>query len=158
MADNYCKCKGCKYIDPNSRSGYKWYCTYYGRYEDPDRVQECSHFVNQDSGGGCFLTSACCEYMGLADDCKELTTLRNFRDNHLKKTQDGAALVARYYEIAPGIVEKINAHSEKDKIYKDIYTEVCRICTMIDAQEYNAAIEAYRTMVELVGGETVHRR
>ena len=43
--DYYCKCKDCKYIDPSERDkGYKWYCEYYGRYEDPDKLQECKNF------------------------------------------------------------------------------------------------------------------
>jgi len=42
--DYYCKCKDCKYIDPSERSGCKWYCEYYGRYEDPDKLQECKNF------------------------------------------------------------------------------------------------------------------
>ena len=29
---------------------------------------------------GCFLTTACCEVLGLADDCFELRTLRRYRD------------------------------------------------------------------------------
>ncbi|MCR5185944.1 MAG: hypothetical protein K6D97_02360 [Clostridia bacterium] len=45
MFDNYCKCKGCKYIDPTEKKGYKWYCTYYKTYEDPDKVHECSKYV-----------------------------------------------------------------------------------------------------------------
>ena len=28
--DYYCKCKDCNYIDPSEKSGYKWYCEYYG--------------------------------------------------------------------------------------------------------------------------------
>lgn len=45
MAIDYaCKCKKCKYIDPTERSGYKWYCTYHGTYEDPDAVQECKDY------------------------------------------------------------------------------------------------------------------
>ena len=149
MADYYCKCKGCKHIDPNERSGYKWYCTWYGRYEDPDKVQECRHFENQNgSGGGCFLTSACCQYMGFADDCKELTTLRNFRDIYLKQTDEGMSLVEEYYKIAPAIVEKIKVHSKKDKILKDIYTQVCKICEMIDDGKHEEAVRAYTQMVK----------
>lgn len=149
MADYYCKCKGCKYIDPNSRSGYKWYCSYYRSYEDPDKLRECTHFQSDSSsGGGCFLTSACCEYMGLADDCKELTTLRNFRDTYLKPTQDGNALVEEYYKIAPSIVEKINAHSKKGEILKDIYTQVCKICDMIESGKHDDAVKAYTQMVK----------
>ena len=42
--DYYCKCKGCKYIDPTERDKYKWWCEYYKSYEDPDEVKECKHY------------------------------------------------------------------------------------------------------------------
>src|SRR5690606_29479169 len=34
---------------------------------------------------GCFLTTATCQVVGLADDCWELTTLRHFRDGWLAR-------------------------------------------------------------------------
>ena len=34
---------------------------------------------------GCFITTACCETLGLADDCFELRTLRRYRDEVLAK-------------------------------------------------------------------------
>lgn len=42
--DYYCKCKNCKYVDPTDRKGYKWYCTSYGCYEDPDQIKECKRY------------------------------------------------------------------------------------------------------------------
>lgn len=45
--DYYCKCKYCKYINPNERKSYKWYCEYYGCYEDPDVLRECKKFKEQ---------------------------------------------------------------------------------------------------------------
>ncbi len=47
MTDYYCKCKGCKYADPTERSGYKWYCTEYRTYEDPDKIRECRRFKKE---------------------------------------------------------------------------------------------------------------
>ena len=43
----YCKCKKCKYIDPTEKEGYKWYCEYYERYEDPDEVKECKYYTDR---------------------------------------------------------------------------------------------------------------
>lgn len=61
---------------------------------------------NSSASGGiggmsCYLTTACCEYMGLPDDCEELTILRVFRDSLPE------SLVKEYYRIAPAIVSKI---------------------------------------------------
>lgn len=39
--------------------------------------------------GGCYITTATCEEYGKPDDCYELTTFRNFRDNWLKNNPMG---------------------------------------------------------------------
>lgn len=44
MNDDWCKCKGCIYIDPNSKNGGKWWCEYYKDWEEPNEPKECEHF------------------------------------------------------------------------------------------------------------------
>lgn len=56
---------------------------------------------------GCFLTTACCGEVGLADDCFELTTLRQFRDQALIKMSAGKDQVQQYYQLAPAILKRI---------------------------------------------------
>ena len=53
---------------------------------------------------GCFITTACCETLGLEDDCFELRTLRHYRDTVLAKQPGGAEAIARYYALAPAIL------------------------------------------------------
>ncbi len=62
---------------------------------------------------GCFITTACCEVLGLDDDCFELRTLRRYRDGVLAKEPGGAAAIARYYALAPHTLAQLrqNAHS-----------------------------------------------
>ncbi len=57
--------------------------------------------------GGCFITTAACEVLGLDDDCFELSTLRRYRDEVLAKRPGGKAEIARYYEIAPLILARM---------------------------------------------------
>lgn len=49
----------------------------------------------------CFLTTAASVHKGLAGDCRELQTLRRFRDGYRCESPDRRAMVARYYELAP---------------------------------------------------------
>lgn len=56
--------------------------------------EECPRYKAGTSSGGCFLTSACTEAKGLADDCYELTMLRAFRDEYLVKQKSGKAEIA----------------------------------------------------------------
>lgn len=53
---------------------------------------------------GCFITTACCEVLGLDDNCFELATLRRYRDFVLLKRPGGVAAIALYYELAPSIL------------------------------------------------------
>jgi hypothetical protein len=56
---------------------------------------------------GCFLTTACCEVLGLPDDCFELRTLRRYRDETLPAMPGGAAAIAAYYLVAPTILDRL---------------------------------------------------
>ena len=56
---------------------------------------------------GCFLTSAACDTIGLADDCWELRTLRRFRDDWLVRQDGGAQDIASYYAHAPAIAARL---------------------------------------------------
>lgn len=99
-------------------------------------------------GGGCFLTSACVEYLGKADDCEELTALKSFRDNYMKSTKEGNALVKRYYEIAPEIVERINASDKKETYYQYIYEVIEKCVKLIELKEYERTLNEYKFMVK----------
>lgn len=144
-------CGACKEFEfeGNDKKGYcRRYRSYYW---DTDT---CSHYDEDEqrlaSGGGCFLTTACCQHRGLPDDCYELTTLRNFRDTHLMKTEEGRSLVEEYYKIAPAIVDGIMASANSAEILENIYGEICRVLVLIEAKRYEQAIEAYRAMVASV--------
>lgn len=78
-----------------------------------------------DAGGekkksGCFLSTAACQFKGLPDDCDELETLRRFRDDHLLKSEHGAAMVAHYYSVAPDIAESLIDPEELESVWQVI--------------------------------------
>ena len=101
--------------------------------------------------GWCFITTAVCEYLGKPDDCFELTTLRDFRDNWLALQSGGKDDIRRYYEIAPRIVEKLAASEEKDYIYEKIRREYIEPCLEeISHGRNDACRERYRAMVDML--------
>ena len=144
----------------NRISGGKGYCEIWD--EEYYRSHECSKYApvfgyggnsSSNEKGGCFLTSACTEYLGLPDDCEELTVLRNFRDSVLKTTSEGKALVEEYYRIAPDLVNKINASMQKDEIYKNIYKQITECIDAIGENKNDLAVQLYKSMVEYVTAE-----
>ena len=111
--------------------------------------EECPRYKNRDSGSsGCFLTSACVESKGLADDCRELTVLRNFRDTYMKKTESGCFDICEYYHTAPIIVEKIKLLPNAIEIFDKIYNELVVPCVKLI--DNNCNDEAYRTYKDYV--------
>ena len=56
---------------------------------------------------GCFITSACCDALGLDDGCFELRALRRYRDDVLAKRPGGADAIAAYYASAPVILTRL---------------------------------------------------
>lgn len=99
------------------------------------------------SSGGCFLTSACVEYLGKEDNCEELTALRNFRDGYMNKTEEGKELIKEYYQVAPQIVQCIDSSSQKDDFYKYIYGEICKCVNLIQGGENETVLNIYKNMV-----------
>lgn len=71
--------------------------------------------------GGFFVTSACCDTLGKADDCWELQALRAFRDGWLARRQNGAEWIALYYRTAPAIVSQIMARSDCNRRFRRLY-------------------------------------
>lgn len=94
--------------------------------------------------GGCFLTTAACDYKGLADNCRELIMLRDFRDNYLQVTDEGRTLVERYYRIAPVIVRNIESNTE----FEYIWRVICRCVQNIEEDQPEKALINYRAMTE----------
>ena len=132
--DYYCT-KNEDYV--NSDVYYK-YCRKYD-YDD------CPIYKGDSSSGGCYLTSACVEARGLPDDCMELQTLRDFRDNWLKQQPCGQDEVAEYYATAPRIVDKINSLSNSKEIWGELYTTLVLPCVkLIKDGELEAAHKKYR--------------
>ncbi len=145
--DNYGKCKNCEYGEPQD-SGWKWYCTYYKTLEDPDEVKDCRMYRSRGSGSsGCFLTTACCVYKGLPDDCHELQTMRNLRDKYIKEQSYGEELISNYYAEAPKIVEAINNSNRRDEILEKTYKKILSIVNLVEQGKKDEAVILYMMML-----------
>lgn len=126
---------------------YNKYCSngYYDYSDCPIYKAEGS---SSSSSSGCFLTSACVEAKGLPDDCRELTTLRRYRDEYLAKQDCGQCEINHYYHVAPQIVEKIKARPDALAVFEHIYDELVVPCVRhIDAGDMEAAHTLYRDCV-----------
>ena len=116
----------------------KWYGS---TYEPSDSSSSSSS--KDDS---CYLTTACIVAKNLPDDCAELQTLRNFRDNYLKNLPEGEAEIAEYYATAPLIVKKVNLLPDANLIWTKLYSELVEPCVkMIHEGKLEETHRLYRT-------------
>ena len=99
----------------------------------------------ESSGGGCFLTTACCKHAGLPDDCWELTTLRIFRDRYRQSSQAAEEEINIYYELAPKLVCAIENAPNPDDIFKIILLRVREAAKCAEDGLDKKALYIYRT-------------
>ncbi len=130
----------------------------YQRYCKKYSYDECPIYKGNPDSSSCYLTSACVLAKGLPDDCKELTVLRNFRDNWLKKQPGGEAEVAEYYATAPAVVKAINDRADANEVWENLYEALILPCVeMIEKGQMEEVHGFYRetarNLNEVYGGK-----
>jgi len=80
----------------------------------------------EETNTGCIITTACAEMLGLPDNCDELQTLRDFRDNYLMNTLNGRIAVDLYYKIAGDILAMIEDDPAREKMLKSVFRKHIR--------------------------------
>jgi hypothetical protein len=96
----------------------------------------------------CFLTTACVFAQGLPDDCLELRTLRQFRDDHVSRTPGGVLLIQSYYTTAPRIILGIESESGHEVHYRTLWRELVHPCvTLIECGRKASALDRYQQIV-----------
>lgn len=123
------------------------------KYYDGDNSTDSHNISGRGSGTeGCFLTTACVEARGLADDCLELKTLRAFRDNYMANLSNGQSEIEKYYEIAPEIVKSINSCANAKETWAFIYDKlIVPSVNMIKAGNFEKAYSHYKEYALMLG-------
>ena len=98
---------------------------------------------------GCFITTACCEVLGLGDNCFELRALRRYRDRVLAKRPGGAASIALYYELAPLILARLPDGARAPRL-RSVYARY--ILPSALATQLGLDAVAYRLYVRMLEG------
>ena len=118
----------------------------------PDSPFELTTFEELSAGFKknplCFITTAVCEYLGQPDDCRMLTDFRIFRDGYLRARPGGPAEIREYYDIAPGIVARIDCCEDRRRIYPELLRRYLQPCHEALQAGDNARCHAlYREMM-----------
>lgn len=128
---------------------------YYTYCKKPYEYKKCPYFKpEKEETSGCYLTSACVEAMGMADDCEDLTLLRRFRDGWLTNQPGGEDEIRHYYVVAPRIVAAIHASRDGDGILHKLYeTMVVPCVAAIKRGDCESAHRLYREKSLLLEAE-----
>lgn len=111
------------------------------------RYRDCPIYKKSSSSGGCYLTTAMCNVLGCEDNCETLETLRNFRDDYMKKTPECLPLLEDYDLVGPKISQKIDEDENKTRTANIMLTEYINpAINCIKNKLYDSAIEIYKDM------------
>ena len=122
-----------KYVDEQCR----------GFFGGIDEAKKREYEIRDD--GGCYLTAAAVDFMGLQDNCEELTVLRAFRDGYIKSLPKGEDEISNYYKTAPKIIDAINSRIDRSEILSNLYYELIVPCvSMIKSNKLEEAYQKYR--------------
>jgi len=113
---------------------------------------ESERYRNKQCSSGCFVTTACCEMVGLADDCWELRTLRQFRDTRLAALPGGPADIARYYRAAPALVASLaTCHAGRRRLLGLYWRDILPCALLARLGLARACHRRYRRMMQRLG-------
>ncbi len=96
----------------------------------------------------CYITTAVCTSFGKSDDCYELQTLRQYRDEFLAEQEGGEEMIRQYYDQAPSIVKHIDEQPDHAQIYLQIWETYLQPCIhMIENGQKEECRDLYIRMV-----------
>lgn len=143
-----CSGKGTQRIEEGSNYEFKWNILGGIELEPKSEIKKELPKDYDKKKHLCFITTSCVESKGLKDNCEQLNILRDFRDNYLKRQENGLREIQEYYEIAPGIVRAINSGDDSRRVYEQIYERDIRTAiALIQRGNYDVGHNHYKEMV-----------
>lgn len=147
------RCKSCRDAKKNrSYSNSGGYTPSYQKYSTPPTSSSSGSTSSKNNSSGstgsfCFISTVICEYLGKADNCIELNTLRSYRDYWLKNQPDGQQLIVEYYNNAPLIVSKLKSSTDYAVYCQYLWESYLQPCLIfIKDKQYELCKERYIEM------------
>lgn len=155
-------CAACTYLGERADCG-KYYCERKGEWHyatDPRCYSFCEAYrrstsarenmydnSKSSSSSGCYITTIMCSILEMPNDNYYLQTLRNFRDNVLKKDAKNFPLLIQYDKIGPIIASYLEKDENNKAIAKALFTNyIERTVSAIEEEKINTAINIYIAM------------
>lgn len=138
--------KKCERVYANDSKCYS-FCEAYSR-SNSSRANMYDYSRGHQSSG-CYITTIACKLLGYQDNNYYLNTLRNFRDNVMKKDPKYITHLVTYDAIGPVIAKNL----EEDKNGKEIATcmfdrYITKSVSAIEEEKYDEAVNIYIAMTD----------
>lgn len=153
MEDCY-DCKYGRWIEDE-----KYFCSYPFKYDYVEGVRWCSwreserdSYYDEDEddddygSSWCYITTATCNILGMDDDNYYLNTLRDFRNNFMKKDSKYLKMLVLYDIVGPKISKALKKDEDSLEIAGNIIDNIKVAVSDINNKEYDKAIERYMNM------------
>lgn len=96
----------------------------------------------------CFVTTAVCQGLHKSQDCREITLMKQYRDEYLLSQEDGERVVHEYYDIAPTIVKRIAKEASPEEKYLYLWNYYIKRCVELVQENQNEQCrKLYETMM-----------
>ena len=156
-------CAACTYLGERADYNGKYWCERKGENHyatDPKCYSFCEAYGRSNSArqnmydnskshssSGCYLTTIMCHILGMADDNYYLQTLRNFRDNVLKKDPKHFPLLIQYDKVGPTLSVCLSDDKYSKEIAETLFNNyIEKTVTAIEEGKPNTAINIYVAM------------
>ncbi|MCH5162307.1 MAG: hypothetical protein J1G38_02320 [Clostridiales bacterium] len=101
----------------------------------------------KQGNGYSFLTEAFVEYMLLPADCEEITALRRFRNEYVRKLPNGGALLKEHDRTALQIINIVRLLGIRPRYFIYIYLTIMGCVNKINDNENERALAVYIEMM-----------
>lgn len=96
----------------------------------------------------CFVTTAVCQGLHKPQDCRELTLMKQYRDEYLSNLKEGNDLIREYYDIAPTIVKRIAREASPEEKYLYLWDNYISKCVaFVENNENERCRRLYESMM-----------
>lgn len=119
------------------------------RFDQILRKMNSSKTSTVNDIGGCFITTVIVNILGMADDCIEIETLRNFRNDVMQKDEAYLSLLAQYDIVGPKIAVAIFESEKSKEIASAAFVKfIVPVSNYIQNGDFALATELYTQMVK----------
>ncbi len=123
-------------------------CGSYDALRKDREIEDRFNKIHDAMKGGCFITTAIVDVLGMDDDCVEMQTLRNFRNTVMQSDEAYIKLLAEYDIVGPKIALALRENEKSKEIAFAAFTKFIKpVVSHVQNGEIEAAINLYANMV-----------